>query len=666
MASAFSSSRRGEVEAKGPGFGANALVAAGIVVAGLYLGREVLVPFVIAVLLSFVLAIPVRLLQGFGLGRTFPVALVVILAFLLIFGIAAVVASQATDLAGELPRYQSTIREKIGALKSAASGSGPLERFADMLQNLSEEFGRKPPSGPGKPGEGGSPVPIPVEITTQSSPLATLLNIVSPVLHPLAMTGLVIVFTVFMLLQRADLRNRAIRLAGSRDLQRTTAAMNDAATRLSRFFLVQVLLNGSFGIVVGIGLWLIGVPSPILWGILAAISRFVPYVGVVIAAGGPLVLAAAVDPSWTMLAATAIFFALSEFLLGQVIEPLVYGHSTGLSPIAVIVSVTFWTWLWGPIGLLIATPLTVCLVVLGRHVDQLEFLDVMLGDRPPLTVTESFYQRVLAGDSNEAIEQAEGFLKEHRLSTFYDEVAVKSLGLAQADLSRRALDETQMARIGEAMALLLEDLDEHEDEPVDPEEKRAESRREIKRAAGDEGLDLSLEEADQAAEQLPVIERGLLRADWAAPSAVVCIAGRNELDRIGAQMLAQILEKHGLGTRVETTDSLVPGAGVVPIPEQGTRIVVLSYLDTGSPVHIRYAVRRARRRFPEACIVVGSWGAEEEQSKSVCEAARADVCVGRLVDAAAFCLDAALNPAVRDGREPKGREGAVPTQARLG
>ncbi|TDR94956.1 AI-2E family transporter [Enterovirga rhinocerotis] len=662
MAGAFSSSRRGEVEGKGPRFNASALVAAGIVVAGLYLAREVLVPFVIAVLLSFVLAIPVRLLQGFGLGRAFPVALVVLLAFLALFGIATVVASQATDLAGELPRYQSTIREKIGAMKSAASGSGPLERFADMLQNLSEEFGRKP-AATDNPTAPPIQKPIPVEITTQSSPITTLLNVISPVLHPLAMTGLVIVFTVFMLLQRGDLRNRAIRLAGSRDLQRTTAAMNDAATRLSRFFLVQVLLNGSFGIVVGIGLWLIGVPSPILWGILAAISRFIPYVGVVIATLGPLVLAAAVDPNWTMLVITAIFFGVSEFLLGQVIEPLVYGHSTGLSPIAVIASVTFWTWLWGPIGLLLATPLTVCLVVLGRHVERLAFLDVMLGDRPPLTVTESFYQRVLAGDSGEAIEQAEDFLKEHRLSTFYDEVATKSLGLAQADLSRRALDDDHLTRIGDTMALLIEDLEEHEDPPGDPEDRRPETRREVKRAAGDEGLDVSLEEADLSAARLPVIDRAALPAGWRGAAAVVCIAGRNELDRIGALMLAQILEKHGLGTRVEAAESLMPGASIVQMPEHDTRIVVLSYLDTGSPVHIRYAVRRLRRRFPDARIVVGSWGTAQDQSKTVCETARSDACVSRLVDAAALCLDAALNPTDGTQEAALADEGEAPPLA---
>ncbi len=647
MANAYSSDERGQVEAKGPAVNPGALVAAGIVVAGLYLSREVLVPIVVAVLLSFVLAIPARALQNWGLGRIFPVGLVVVLAFAAIFTLAGVLVGQVTELAGDLPRYQTTIREKIASLKESTAGSGPLERFVTMIQGLSEEVAGKDAkdSSAATPGQATAKTPLPVEITnTRTSPMSTLSGYIAPLIHPLATTGLVAVFTVFMLLQRGDLRNRAIRLAGSHDLQRTTAAMNDAARRLSSFFLAQVLLNATFGLIVGVGLWAIGVPSPVLWGILAAISRFVPYVGIVLAAGGPLVLAAAVDPSWTMLAFTAAFFVCSEFLLGQVVEPLVYGHSTGLSPIAVIVSVTFWTWLWGPVGLVLATPLTVCLVVLGRHVDHLQFLDVMLGDRPPLTVAESFYQRVLAGDPGEAIEQAEVFLKDHALSTFYDEVAVKGLALAQADLSRGALDETRLARIADTMAQLSEDLAEREDEAPVPDPKRVET----KRAAGDEDLDKTLEEADAQAQQLPVLERDHLAPEWRGEAPVLCIAGRNELDRVGAVMLAQILEKHGLTARVEGAEVLTR-TGVVRLPDPSVRIVCLSYLDTSSPVHVRYAVRRLRRRLPEASIVVGSWGIDTDGAKGLCSSARSDACASRLIEAAQICLSAAANPTVPVG-----------------
>src|SRR4029079_2187784 len=207
--------------------------------------------------------------------------------------------------------------------------------------------------------------------------LQTLVALITPLIHPLTTTGVVIIFVIFILIQRQDLRNRLVRLAGAQDLQRTTAAIDDAGQRLSRLFLTQLALNAGFGLVIGTGLWFIGVPSAPLWGMLAMILRFGPYIGAVIAAIFPLILAAAVDPGWTMVLWTAALFLTVEPLAGHVIEPLLYGHSTGLSPVAVITSATFWTWLWGPIGLILATPLTICLVVLGRHIDRLKFLDVM-------------------------------------------------------------------------------------------------------------------------------------------------------------------------------------------------------------------------------------------------------------------------------------------------
>ncbi|MDB5592510.1 AI-2E family transporter [Enterovirga sp.] len=643
MPDSYSSPRRGQVDAAAPSIGPGALITGAVIVAALYVGREVLVPFVLAVILSFVLAIPVRLLQGWGLGRVLPVTAVVLLAFLAIGGITALLVGQAAELANDLPRYQSTIRDKISALKGATAGSGPLERLGDMLQELAKDLGPQPstaqPQTPGAPPAAAEPAPVPVEIAkTRISPLAAIAAFVAPVVKPLGTAALVIVFTVFMLMQREDLRNRAIRLAGSRDLQRTTAAMDEAAHRLSRYFLVQVLLNAAFGAVVGIGLWLIGVPSPILWGILSFVSRFVPYVGVALAAGGPLLLAAAVDPSWTMLLMAAGFFICIEFGVGQIVEPLIFGRSTGLTPLAVLGCVTFWTWLWGPVGLIIAMPLTVCLVVLGRHVEQLEFLDVMLGDRPPLTVAEVFYQRILAGDAGEAIEQAELFLKEHSLAAYYDEVAVKGLALGQVDLARGALDEAALVRIEEASTQLIEELAEHEADPPagSPEGKKIE----VKRAAGDEDLDQTLDSADAAAGELPTLPAGALGPGASDQPAVLCVAGRNGLDLVSARMLAQILEKHGLPARVESSDVLST-TGIARIATGSARIVCLSYLDTSVTVHVRFAVRRLRRRLPDALVVIGSWGLGTAEGEGLCEAARSDRCASRLTDAARICLEAA-------------------------
>jgi len=418
-----------------------------------------------------------------------------------------------------------------------------------------------------------------------------------------------------------------------------------------------VTLNACFGAVVGLALWVIGVPSPILWAILAAISRFVPYVGLLIAAAFPLLLSAAVDPSWSMLLMTAGFFIAIEFLVGQVVEPLVYGHSTGISPIAVIVSVTFWTWLWGGVGLLIATPLTLCVVVLGRHVEQLEFLDVMLGDRPPLTEAEIFYQRMLAGDVSEGFEQAEMFLKEHALSTYYDEVALKGLALAQLDAGRGALDSERLSKVEGTVCDLVEELSDYGDVVPDADARRQNGQKpETKRADGDADLDETLDRADERTEDLPVLARHEIAPEWQGGAPILCVGGRNQLDRAGAQMLAQLLVKHGVNTRVEGADLLANNRSGSDLSE--VRLVCLSFLDTTAPVHVRFAVRRLRRRVPHARILVGAWGLSREAADELCAASRADGCASRLSEALGFCLDAA-----RSGGMPAKSASAAAEQA---
>ena len=334
----------------------------------------------------------------------------------------------------------STLERAAGHAAGPQQGTRQAEDGRGGTDRAEPRPGQRPP-------DPAAVTPVPVEVL-QPDPgaLESLRSLIAPLVSPLATTGIIVIFVIFILLQREDLRNRLIRLAGSHDLQRTTAALDDAAGRLSRLFLNQLLINTGFGILIGSGLWLIGIPSAVLWGILAAVLRFVPYIGSVIAAAFPLALAVAVDPGWSMLAWTAVLFFVVEPVIGQVVEPMVYGRSTGLSPVAVVVSATFWTALWGPIGLVLATPLTVCLVVLGRHVERLAFLDVMFGDRPALSPPEIFYQRMLAGDPTEAAEKAEQFLKERSLSSYYDEVALKGLQLAQADLDRDALDPTASPR----------------------------------------------------------------------------------------------------------------------------------------------------------------------------------------------------------------------------
>jgi predicted PurR-regulated permease PerM len=609
-----------------------------IIIMLLYFGREIIIPIALAILLSFVLAPLVGLLQFIRIPRGLAVVSVVITAFALIFAMGSLLANQLTQLAGDLPRYQSTISEKIQAFRDTTAGRGTLERASGMLKDLSKELD-KPKEAATALGGGASPnatqppKPVPVEVR-QPDPgaLESLQSLISPLLHPLATTGIIVIFVIFILLQREDLRNRLIRLAGSHDLQRTTAALDDAASRLSRLFLIQLLLNGSFGIIIGSGLWLIGVPSAILWGILAAVLRFVPYIGAAIAAAFPLALAVAVDPTWSMLLWTLALFVVVEPVVGHVIEPMVYGHSTGLSPVAVVASATFWTALWGPIGLVLATPLTVCLVVLGRHVERLEFLDVMFGDRPALSPPEIFYQRMLAGDPTEASEKAEEFLKERSLSSYYDEVALKGLQLAQVDAERGTLDPARLTKIRDAISEFANNISELDDRPMPKVNPTTDA--EVTSA-----VETVAEDAPY--ENLPILSKEDLPPEWQGEHPVLCVAGRTLLDEAAATMLGQLSTAHGLAARVEAADALST-ANIFRLETAGVAIVCLIYMDASSPAHMRYSVRRLRRKLPKATIILGCWLKDMEPAalETLREGAKADLAAASLGQAVKLCIEA--------------------------
>jgi predicted PurR-regulated permease PerM len=615
-------------------------ILAVIIVAMLYFGREIFVPIALAILLSFVLAPLVGILQRIRVPRGLAVVSVVIFAFALIFAMGSLLATQLTQLAGDLPRYQSTITEKIQSFRDTKAGRGTLERASDMLRDLGKELDKPKDAASGHvssstmlPKAPGPQTPVPVEVR-QPDPgaLESLRTLISPLVHPLATTGIIIIFVIFILLQREDLRNRLIRLAGSYDLQRTTAALDDAAGRLSRLFLIQLVLNGAFGLVIGVGLWLIGIPSAILWGILAAVLRFVPYIGAVIAAAFPLALAVAVDPGWSMLLWTLALFLVVEPVVGHVIEPMVYGHSTGLSPVAVVASATFWTALWGPIGLVLATPLTVCLVVLGRHVERLEFLDVMFGDRPALSPPEIFYQRMLAGDPTEAAEKAEQFLKERSLASYYDEVALKGLQLAQVDAERGALDQERLTKIRDAVSEFASDVSDQDERPP----------AKINLTTDAEASSAVESVAENAAhENLPILSKENLPPEWQGEHPVLCMAGRSLVDEAAAIMLAQLSTAHGLAARVEGPEALST-TNVFRLETTGVAIVCLVYLDASGPAHMRYSVRRLRRRLPKATIILGCLVRDIDPAalESLREGAKADLVAASLGEAVKLCIEA--------------------------
>ena len=531
-----------------------ALNAGAVVIAALYFGRELLMPLALASLLAFVLGPACNRLQRARLPRVAAVLLAVAVAFAAIGGIGLVVGRQVAALVGSLPAYESTMTAKWHDL---ATGGGLAEKLIHGFA----------PHG-GSPGAAGAPA---AEAATalglgNTSALALARTVAEPLLGPLGTAGVVLIFTLFILLSSEDLRDRFVRLAGRRDLHRTILAMNDAARRLSRYFVFQLGLNSSFGLMIGVSLWLAGLPNPVLWGILAALMRFVPFLGIFIAIGPPLLLAVAVVPGWTLALVILGLFIGTELLMGQVIEPLIYGHSTGLSPIAVIVATAFWAFLWGPVGLLLATPLTVCLVVIGRHVTPLAFLDVMLGDSAPLAPAETFYQRALEGNGPVLHTGAQDQVAKSSLVDYYDKVAIPGLLLAQADLASDALAFERLEEIHDRIIDLLGQL-----APAST-------------------------------------------ADLGDGGSIVCIPGRGQLDDLAATMAVHVLGASGFAARIEP--NVVLGGGAAAAGKLGgTQICCLSVLEQGSTASsIRYFIRRMQKAMPGATVVVCLWHADGDSA----------------------------------------------------
>jgi predicted PurR-regulated permease PerM len=616
-----------------------------IVVAALYVGREVFVPLALAILLSFALGPVVMLLRRWHFGRVPSIIAAVMLAFLLISCIGVLLGSQLVEFAETLPRYETNIAQKIQSLRSTAADSGIVGRSSAMLKELGTEITQKTERvdddtkahrpGIGRDEEARRPVLVEIQ-QVDPGPLQIIERVVGPLLLPLTTTGIVIVFVIFFLLQREDMRDRFIRLAGSRDLQRTTEALDDAARRLSRYLLMQTAINAGFGVLVGAGLWFVGVPNPALLGVLAMLLRFVPYVGPIIAAALAAAVAVAVAPGWSMLLWTAALFAVAEFITGQVVEPHLYSQSTGLSAVAVVVAAVFWTWLWGPVGLLLSTPLTVCLVVLGRHVDRLEFLDVILGNQPALAPEESFYQRMLAGDPDEAADHAEKFLKENPLAAYYDEIAIKGLALAQADVNRGMLDHRHRVLIKEAVDSVIDDLSDYSD------------------ASPTSVAEL----ATTAATPSPIVSQEELSPAW-RKRAVMCIAGRGSLDEAAAAMLAQLLERHGIGAQVVGSEA-ASAANLFALDATGVQLACLSYLEPGGFTNARYLARRLRRKLPGARIFIGFWTLTDEEGAELraLTATGADLVVTSLRKAVDHIVGAARDSArLQFAAEPRVDDG---------
>jgi predicted PurR-regulated permease PerM len=554
-----------------------AVAVGAIVVATLYIARDVLIPITLAVMLSFVLSPLVDLLRRIGLWRAAAVALSVLVALGAIGLIGTLLGSQAATLAADVPNYVEAVQSKVEKIQAlATTRAESITRLlpgtaahAPVVVPAVRPRGSKPDAA-AFPG-GTQQQPLVVELAApKPSVLAVARAVIEPVLGPLETTVIVLIVAIFILMQREDLRDRFIRLFGSKDLHRTTIAMDDAGQRLSRYFVSQLGVNACFGVVIGAGLWLIGIPAAALWGVLAGLLRFVPYVGPLLAAVAPLTLAAAVDPGWWTTIYVALLFVSVEPLTGYVVEPLLYGHSTGLSPMSVIIAAVFWTWIWGPVGLILSTPLTLCLVVMGRHVKSLEFFDVLLGDRPALSEVNRFYQRTLANDPDEALDQAEKMLADRSLVDYYDSVVLPGLKLAAADEARGTISRQRVAEMTRSILAVISDLEEH----VDPQPA-----------------------ASSTQERIEGIANGL----------VACVAGRGPFDDVVSAMLAQLLAQRGVVSR-RIPHTIASREMIAQLDLSAVKVITLSYLElAGAPAHLRYLIRRLRQRAPHASLIAGLW-----------------------------------------------------------
>jgi predicted PurR-regulated permease PerM len=578
------------------------LAAAVVVVAGIYFGRDLFIPVALAFLLSFLLAPLVTRLRRWGVSRVIAVILSVTLASGILAAIAGFVAMQVVDLAGNLPTYQSNIEQKVESLR--ATPNGTVDRVLKMFKRLDSKLkGNDPAPGPAAgdappaemPLEGPVPRPAAEAEAPDLNPIDILSTLLNTTLGPITTGGIVIVLVIFILLEREDIRNRVLRLLGSRpgQLMTSTQALDDAASRVSRYLLMQLVVNLTYGIPIGIGLYFIGVPNPVLWGLLAVVLRFIPYVGPIVAAACPLALAFAVDPGWGMLAWTALLYTVIEVISNNFIETLLYGTSTGISSFGILLSAVFWAWTWGPIGLLMSTPLTVCFVVLGRHIPAFGFFTVLLSDQPVLPLHGVIYQRLLAMDPDEPDELAQTYLAEHSVEEFYENIMLPLLGLLEEEAAHSEIDAARHAFILEHVRELIEDAADHPD--PDATRKLA-----AQTTATDQGDNRTQRESPGA------------KTPTAGPTSpiVLCVPAHDETDQLAGLMLAILLKRNGTAAATLSA-GMLSSERLDRIESMNPRVVCVSVLPPYAMFHARHTIKRIRGRFPEIEIVAGFWPAKE-------------------------------------------------------
>lgn len=551
------------------------------VLACLYFGREVLIPFALAVLITFVLSPLVSRLERLKLGRIASVFIVLTVTYAAAGALIWAGAEQFSSIIEGLPEYQANIHRKLEKIRNPM-GSSKFSKAVSSLKAITTELNpdsssyekkKKLAETGNRRGElqRGATEPVPVEVVKPQAGVASIgvLN-TSTLAHLGAALLAIAVLTLFMLLRRGDLRDRIFSLFGRGRINVVTTAMEDAGGRVSRYLLTQSLVNSTFGLLLGVGLYFIGVPYSLFWGVLAAILRFIPYVGTLIAVACPFVMAVAVFPGWKQPLFTLLLWAVVELLISAILEPWLYAARTGMSSLAILLSAAFWTVLWGPVGLVLATPLTVCLVVLGRHVPQLEFVYILFGDEPVLPPEASYYQRLLSMNEDEAREIVDERLKDKSLVEVYDSVLIPALSLVEQDRHDGTLDDQRQAFIYRTMREMIEDL---------PEETPAQES------------------------NTPAAHSGV---------SIVCVPARDEADELVGLMLSQVLERSGY--QVRTIPLGFMKDMIAAIAHEKPDLVFVSAVPPFTISHARSICRRTRQKTGGVKTVIGLWGSNAEMS----------------------------------------------------
>lgn len=573
-----------------------------IAVAALYFARDLFIPLALALILTFFLVPVMDALRRVHMGRTPAALTALVLSFLVVGTGVTVVTTQLVDIADKLPDYQENISrrlEKIRGPNVFGAVTRGLRALAHGVSNVSVSPGPNEPP----PGQNATK-PLPVQVVPpQESDWVTLRDLFGPVMRPVGVAGVVLVFTAFSLLRREDLRDRLIKLGGVSKITVTTRALEDAEKRVTHYLRFALLINSCFGCFIAAGLWMIGLPNAALWGIIAGAMRFVPYAGILISCAMPVLLSLAIFPGWEKPLLIVALFFIPEVMIANVVEPVVYGANTGTSPLGLLVAAVFWTVLWGPLGLVLSTPLTVCVLVLGRHVPQLSFLQVLLADQPGLTDEARLYGRLLAGDRDEAQHIVDQSLAEKSLVDTYDDLLVPTLRLTEQDRHKGVLDPAQADAVFECVKQILTEIDKREEA--------------TKQAVVSER---AVNENKQGAKlpRRPEYEQDIL-----------CVAVLDEADEVSARMLAQVLQRHG-----SPCAHFAPGNGDA-WGEKADELIFLSAIPPFGLMMARRHCVRIRRQLPSSTIVVGMWGAVEdpEMLKERFGSVKPDYVVTRLADA---------------------------------